>query len=66
MTHLIIWVAGGLNFQTRDNTAAELAGLVNAIGTPQEQKVYTCTNLFGGGTMYITVDSIIAFQDVTG
>jgi hypothetical protein len=66
MTHLIIWVEGGLNFQTRSNVAADLAGLINAQGQPDVPSVYSCTNLFDNATVYIRVDKIVAFQDVQG
>lgn len=59
-TKLIINLTTGQGIQTQSNSAADLAGLVNA-GT---QKIYTCTDLFTGHDHNIVVAQISDFYEV--
>lgn len=51
----IIYLGNGQSVQTQTNSAADIAGLVNA-GT---QKIYQCTDAFNGHQHYIVVAHIV-------
>jgi len=59
-TKLIINLDNGQGIQTQSNSAADLAGLVNA----GVQKIYTGTNLFTGHDHQIVVSHITDFYEV--
>lgn len=59
-TKLIINLSTGQSVQTQTNSAADVAGLVNA----GVQKIYTCTDLFTGHDHNIVVAQISDFYEV--
>jgi len=58
-TKLIINLDNGQGIQTQDNSASDLAGLVNA----GAQKIYSCTDLFTGHAHDIVVSHITDFYE---
>lgn len=58
----IIFLANGQSVQTRDNTAADIAGLVNA----GAQKIYTCADAFSPEVQHnIVISNIVDVQGTT-
>lgn len=62
MTVTYIFLDNGQSLQTTDNSAADIAGLVNA-GT---QKIYTCVDHQSAGiTHHVVASHIVDVYDIT-
>jgi hypothetical protein len=59
MSTTIINLRSGQSVRTTDNSAADLAGLINANATSETpQAMYECTNIDAGTQHHIRVDAI--------
>lgn len=56
----LIYLTNGQSVQTQSNTAADVAGLVNA-GTP---KIYQCADLMTGQQQYIVTAHIVSVTEI--
>lgn len=62
----IISLTNGQSVRTTDNTAADIAGLINAnLANPPGQAIYECTNIDAQAQHHIVVDHIVAVYETS-